>query len=445
LAKNLLENGKLRSFVASKWFPGIFQYPIALIFIVIVFELLFGHPSPGRNFGTAMTWVLWWPVIPLMFLLLGRFWCAVCPFATLSDLVQKWVGNNRPVPVFLKKYGIWIIDAAFILITWADHIFGIVESPQGSAVLLLLLVTGAVAAGSFYERRTWCRYLCFLGGLSGNYSRAGILELRGTPEKCAKCKVQACFKGSDKAAGCPMFEFPRAMDDNAKCNLCGNCVKSCPNDSIRLSLRAPSKELWFIKKPRFEESFLAIVIMGIVFIQNITMLELGTKARNYVEGLTGLNSYLLSFTITFVIAMAIPVLALYVSSRAAGLSNGEPVLKNVALFGYALIPLDLAGHLGHNLFHLLAEIIAVLYTGAALFGISAQGSTAVVGNETIKLLQFMLIGLGTVLSAYTAYRIAKYNFSGEKVPASVAPFICLIIILALVNIYLFNQPMEHRM
>ncbi len=429
----------------SKWYPAILQAPTLIVFSIIVYELLTGPAAAHDNFGTAMTWVLWWPLIPLVFLLLGRFWCSICPFATLSDLVQKVVGNLFPVPKFLRKYGIWIIDALFILITWADHVFGIVESPRGSGVLLMLIITGVIAAGAFFERRTWCRYLCFLGGLAGNYSRAGVLALRGTPEKCAQCKVLACYKGGAKAPGCPMFEFPRTMDTNARCNFCGYCVKNCPNNSVTITARVPSKELWFIRKPRFEESFLAIVIMGIVFVQNVTMLELWEKAQRWLESLLGTDNYAVTFTVTFLIAMAIPVMLLYLTSWLAGLKNAESAKMNFARFGYALIPLDFAGHMAHNLFHLLAEGKSVFYTGLALFGIINQdASLALAGTETIRNLQFSLLGLGALASVYTAYRIARANWKENQATSSFIPFAILILLLFGINIYLFLLPMAHR-
>lgn len=436
----------LKYILKSKLFPGIFQWPTLIVFAVIMYELLIGIPVASKNFGTAMTWVLWWPIIPLIFLLAGRFWCAICPFATVSDLVQRFVGNNRPVPMFLKKYGIWIIDAMFILITWADHIFGIVESPRGSGILLLMLTTGVIAAGAFFERRTWCRYLCFIGGLAGNYSRSGALELRGTPEKCAKCTVGACFRGTEKAPGCPMFEFPKTMDNNGRCNFCGYCVKNCPNDSITISARVPSKELWFIRKPKLEESFLAIVIMGIVFVQNITMLEIWAEAQRWLGDLLGTSNFNVIFTVAFIIAMAIPALLLYITSWFASLRNSDSAVMNLTRFGYALIPLDLAGHLAHNLFHLLAEGKSVLYTALALFGIQNDGaSAALAGMESIQILQFALLGLGTLASIYTAYRIAKANYEENEVIGSVIPFAILILALVAFNVYLFLLPMAHRM
>jgi polyferredoxin len=444
-------NHLIKGVLKSRWYPGVLRWPTAIVFAIIVFDLLFGDSSPHYNFGTAMTWIFWWSIIPLTFLLVGRVWCAICPFATLSDLVQKFVGNHRPVPKFLKKYGIWIIDFVYVLITWSDHVFGMVEYPRGSGVIMLLLITGVVVSGAFFERRTWCRYLCFLGGLSGNYSRSASLELRGTPEKCQKCNVAACYKGGEKAPGCPMFEFPRTMDSNARCNFCGYCVKNCPNDSIKISVRMPSKELWFIRKPKLDEAFLAVIIMGIVFVQNITMLDIWANAQHQLELFLGTDNYAITFTVIFAIAMTIPVLLLYIASWLGSRMNAESIRSNFARFGYALIPLDFAGHMAHNLFHLFAEGKAVFYTAMAMIGIKEHpASTAVLSGGTIEVMQFVLLFLGALGSMYTAYRIAKSNYGEERDPDernkkySYVPYAVLIFLLTLLNIYIFLLPMAHR-
>ncbi|MFZ5625846.1 MAG: 4Fe-4S binding protein [Bacillota bacterium] len=435
----------LKKILRFAWFPGLLQWLVLGVFTVIVYQLIAGPGSAHDNFGTAMTWVLWWPLIPLIFVIFGRFWCAICPFATVSDLVQKVVGVKGKVPNFLKKYGIWLIDLFFILITWADHVWGIVESPRGSGILLLLITTGVIIAGSFWERRTWCRYLCFLGGLAGNYSRTGALQLRATPEICANCKTLACYKGGEKAPGCPLFEVPRTMETSATCNLCGNCIKNCPNDSLQLSWRIPTSELWFIRKPRLEESFLAVVIMGIVFVQNVTMLEIWQKWQKSLEHILGTTNYGVTFTVLFLIAMSLPVAATWLTGKLAGLFNGESGWQNFARFGYALIPLDLAGHVAHNLFHILAEGKNIWYTFLALLGHETHGgSPALVGNDTIQILQFILIGLGAIGSLYTAWRIARTNYE-QKALASWLPVSILIAILTAINIYLFILPMAMRM
>lgn len=442
---NLLNNRIFKKFIKSKWYPGIFQWPVLIVFSFIVYQLLVGPSTAHDNFGTAGTWVLWWPILPIMLFLFGRFWCAICPFGLVNDLVQKFVGNNRPVPKFLRKYGIWIIDAMFIMITWSDHVWGVVESPRGSSVVLLLITIGVIFSGAFFERRTWCRYLCFLGGVSSNYTRVGMMELRATPEKCAKCKVLACYKGSKKAAGCPMFEFPRVMETNAECNFCGNCVKNCPNDSIKVYPRVPTKELWFIRKPKLPEAFLAVVIMGIVFVQNITMLTIWKDILNWLEHITGTTSYYVTFTLTFIIAMLIPIVLLSITGLIAKKFNGDSVKQNFTKFGYAIIPLDLSGHIAHNLFHLLAEGKSVIFTFIELFGINMHGSTAILNNETIQALQFILIGLGALGSIYTIYKISKHTYRNKNVIKTSIVYTSLIVFLAVVNIVLFALPMAMRM
>ena len=445
--RNLLDNRWFGGLVRSRWYPAVFQVPVAAVFGLVAYQLISGPATAHDNAGTALMWVLWWPVIPITFLLVGRFWCAVCPFATLSDLVQKVVGLHRPVPRFLKVYGIWVIDASFIAITWADHVWGIVGSPWGSGVLLLLLTTAVVVSGAFFQRRTFCRYLCFLGGLSGNYARAGMVQLRADTDVCATCTSRAaCYNGTDSTPACPLFTFPRTMDSMANCNLCASCIKSCPHDAIAITVRPPAKELWLVGRAHIEESFLAMAIMGIVLIQNVTMLTVWQDLLDWVAATTGITSYPVIFTLAFVVAVTLPVGVLLLASRLAAPASRESVRQNFARFGYALIPLDVAAHVAHNLFHLLAEGKAVIFTVGGLFGTTAEGSSAIAGTGTIQVLQYSLLAAGVALSVFTARRIAV-NRHGDTPRARrvAAPMVATVVLFGVVNAVLFALPMAHRM
>jgi ferredoxin len=275
-----------------------------------------------------------------------------------------------------------------------------------------------------------------------------MIALRATPEVCATCTSKAaCYNGSAKAAGCPMFEFPRTMESNANCNLCANCIKSCPNGSLTLTLRKPTAELWFIRKPKLEEAFLAVVIMGIVFVQNVTMLEVWQGMLSWLEGVVGTDTYAVTFSITFLLAMALPVALMALTALAAGRLNGATLARNFALFGYAIIPLDVAGHVAHNLFHLFAEGKAVWYTFLVLLGQEApSASPALLSTGTIQLMQYLLVALGVLGSLYAAYRIAKSNFdASQKTWASFAPYAALVALLGVMNVVLFVLPMAMRM
>ena len=133
----------------------------------------------------------------------------------------------------------------------------------------------------------------------------------------------------------------------------------------------------------------------------------------------------------------------YLSSKLS--ANKHSLIENFAAFGYAFIPIDVAGHLAHNLFHLLEEGKAIfaafigLFTGRIAFG------GALASTSTIKGLQFALITAGGLGTLYAAFRIAKQKegttFGAIKM---VAPHAALLLFIFAVNIYLFMGTMVHR-
>jgi hypothetical protein len=116
------------------------------------------------------------------------------------------------------------------------------------------------------------------------------------------------------------------------------------------------------------------------------------------------------------------------------------VKKNFVRFGYAIIPLDLAGHLAHNLFHIITEGKAIWYNTAALFGMNVtRGDLAFAPASSVQMIQYIIIVIGTIGSIYTAYRIGKRGSF-----KALAPYYVFMVLLAVANIYLFSLPMMHR-
>ena len=155
----------------------------------------------------------------------------------------------------------------------------------------------------------------------------------------------------------------------------------------------------------------------------------------------------LIFTVAFVIAVSLPVGLLALASRIAAAGNLENTLMNFARFGYALIPLDIAAHLAHNLFHLLAEGSLVFSTVASMFGAApADGATPLASPGVILILQMTVLALGVAGSAYTIGRISQRRYGSlARRRATTVPFMVLLGILSAINVYLFMLPMAHRM
>lgn len=439
---NLLKNAAAGAFLKSDWYPALPQALTAWVFVIVTWQLIAGNSDARHNLGSIFTWVLWWPMLPLVFLATGRLWCAVCPFGLLSDLVQKAAGRRRPVPKVMRTYGIWFIDVMFVLLTWADHVFGIFESPLLTGAFMLTLVAGVVVSGSLWQRRSWCRYLCFLGGLAGNYARNGIVELRAAPEICTTCRSKAaCYNGTETVAPCPVFEFARTIDTSANCILCGNCVKSCPNGAIEIRFRPPSMEIVTARSPQFEEAFLAIVIMGIVLVKNASDTGLWSGLLKGVESATHAGPTL-GFTLIFIAALSIPGLALALTSLGAQVLNGDGWKSNFTRFGYALIPLDMAAIVAHTCVDLLTQGGAIGYAVLALAGVeSGAASRAIADVAVIAVLQIGLIVIGAGASLHAVHRIAEsHSGARRQAMSTVAPYGAMIASFAAGNIYLFSLP-----
>ncbi len=462
---NLLNYAPLNALLKSRWYPLIFVLPTMFVFGIILLQLFFGSPEASYNFGSVMVWIFLWPILPVLFLLFGRLWCSVCPMSRVSDEVQKKVGLHKKVPKFLQKYGVWIIIFAFLMITWSDSLFGLVESPRNTGYLLLFVFAGVVLMGALFEKRAWCRYLCFLGGLSGNYSMSSALELRADGAKCRTCRDPTCYKGTEKVYGCSMFEYPRTMDSNRFCNFCSNCIKNCHQDAIRITPRPPTSELWAMKKSRFEDSFLATALIGIVVSQTVVMLEVWEPFMTWFENTTGISDFTIAWTVIFAGAMLIPLLLMLFSSfisslfpEKTGLDGMIPdqtaevnlvsesgdvgtMLSNFVRYGYSLIPLGLGIHLAHNAKHFLGEGLSVIYTSASLVGLEYTGDLSLLNMPTIQVIQYILTLLGILGSVYTAYRITL-NSPGSR--ASVMPYILLILMFGAIALWMYSIPMAAR-
>jgi ferredoxin len=107
-----------------------------------------------------------------------------------------------------------------------------------------LLLVGIVALNWVAERRrTWCRYLCPLGGLLGLVSRVAILRRVVGEDACRHCLrcARACPTGT--------IDAETFASDPAECTVCLDCLPECPTPGGQTwgrpqgaSLLAPAQE-----------------------------------------------------------------------------------------------------------------------------------------------------------------------------------------------------------
>lgn len=325
-------------------YPGVLQWLSVLFFVPVVGFLLFG-PADKDNLANLLIWLVWWPLLCVMFIVAGRIWCGVCPFSKVSDSLQRLVGLRLAVPDFLKEQGLWLILIAFLLLSWLEETAGIVDSPRQTAIMLLTILTGAVAFGLFFQGRVWCRYVCPIGGISHVYARGSLFKVRPQEAICADCTTKDCVVPDAHYAGCPMHLSPFAMDSVANCNLCGACLKRCQHGSLGVSLEAPSQDLAASSTMPPVVLWLIALLAGL-----ISFLNGLDSGRLPMEAWVDQAAYpVLAKTLLMAVALAASWWLLNGVARLAAGGSAARMSPTawLALGARPLIPLLLFSHLGH--------------------------------------------------------------------------------------------------
>ncbi len=432
-------------FMTSPFYPAVFLVPSAAIFGLVVYFGIFGTERPAYNFATTLTWNIWWPLLPISLILLGRVWCAICPIVPVISAVQ-WLTKPKALPgKFLKRYGIWLMGLGFVLLTLADRLWQITGSPVGTAFFLLLLAVVAAVAAAFYVGRAFCRFICPIGALTGLYSMVAMVGLRSKGKvECQGCGKE-CFKGSSSHAGCPLYQYVNTMDSNRNCNLCAECLKSCPKGSIKLSIRMPGKDLWQLRSPILGEALLVIFLVGMVFFQTVDMSKGWGDYMRWLLQFVPFGSYKLGIAISFAGVLAVIAFAyLAVSKWSAGTQKWS---HNFAFFGYAYIPLALAVHVAHNSGHLMSEGPNALRIAAKTLAnpLSVAAAQSPIAESASMSLVYLLplVVLGGVGSAYAAWRISRRSDLQDS-RSKLLPHLVLVAVLTAVFAVAFLLPMAPR-
>jgi len=252
----------LRWLARRRWFPLAPTIVLLLALGALVFVGLRGTPVGNRNGLVVFVWILWWfLLIAAVLPLASRAWCAACPIPFFGDWLQRrtllgvrvrgrddtrggslvigrnrYFGLGRRWPRALAN--LWPQSAGFLLLATFSAV--LLTSPLATAVTLGGMVAAATAVAFVFRQRTFCRFLCPVGGFLSLYSMPAPLAVRVRDGAvCASCREKACVAGNERGWGCPWLEHPSRMERNNACGLCLECFKTCPHDNVSIFARSP--------------------------------------------------------------------------------------------------------------------------------------------------------------------------------------------------------------
>jgi polyferredoxin len=465
---NLLEIAWIKGLLQSKYVQPVFQIPLLAVFIILLILAFVDIQDSGKNLSVIVIWTLWWTGIIFTFVLVGRLWCFMCPVGAIAEWTSRIFKPRRQFPSKLQN--VWFANLFFVLLTWLDIQIGVVRNPVVTGSLLIGITAAAIGIGMRFQRRTFCRYLCPIGGLIGIYAMFSAVELRSKDgDVCRNHKRKDCYLGNKRGYGCPMFETIPKMDSNNVCNFCGECIKSCPKNNITIRARSFFKDAWTSRNKSLDEATLAVVLVGVAIFVTGDMLEpwagwMDSAMKLFPADLFGIEytytvevmtKSILYFSVSLLLIPGLILLASALSNSIVGEENHNGLKQTFIKFGYMFIPIGLSMHLAHNTGHLLNEsggiipaLQRVLNKYTSLYAGDPNWNMAISPLMDPVYLYWIQMGLLLIFYAfalYAGYRLAMVHFKDHDTSfKAVLPMIAASFVLMAVNVYLLNLPMAPR-
>lgn len=219
----------MRRLLTLRGWPLVPQIVVAAALAAVVAALAFGDANPEHNLGMYLLWGLWWAVLPLSFVVLGRLWCAICPVTLLGDWAAQAFPGRPAFPGFVGRNAAVFLVASFAAVHLANLWFAFEGERRATGALLAVLGSAAFALTLSFRDRRWCSALCPVGAMGSFLARLSLLRIANGAAPCPReCALRACDAGGAGPTLCPVGLDLRAGIDPGACILCGACLKACP-------------------------------------------------------------------------------------------------------------------------------------------------------------------------------------------------------------------------
>lgn len=198
----------------------------------VIFSLL-----SGTFYAAVMHYLVAKVFGPLLF---GRLWCG---WACWSVMIFDLLPYKRPAGRLPEKWG-WLryghvaLSIGLVLMLWFS--FGYHPGTTSTDALIWFLGgnalyygTGIALAVTLKDNRAFCKYLCPVSVPLKLTSRFSLMKIGTDDAKCNDC--QACAKSCPMDIRIPDYVHAGERVLSTECTLCQTCVTVCAHDALNLS------------------------------------------------------------------------------------------------------------------------------------------------------------------------------------------------------------------
>ncbi len=455
---NLLRQPLLRRVLSHRLFPFALILPNLFVFTLVILTGLFGTPVGNANFSIIFVWIVWWAILIMLLIPVGaRSWCTMCPIPAVGEWVQRRavVDRSPKRPFTLGKEwprplrNIWLQNFSFLAVAAFSAI--VLTRPFVTGALLLGFMVVALALFLIYRRRAFCRYVCPVSGFIGLYSTAAPLEIRVIdPDVCLRhcgIKGKECVKGSAEGYGCPWMEYPGTLDRNSYCGMCTECLKTCPQENLALSVRPFGADL-LVPKRRLDEAFKGFIMLGAAVLYSVVMLGRWGWIKDWANLGSGSMLHFAGYIGLLITAMLVVTPAVFIAvawgAKLLSRASNVPIRHLFVSFAYTTVPLGLATWIAFsfsfvfiNVSYAIPVVSDPFGWGWNLFGTAGYHWTPYF-PQLLPYLQVPVLAVGLVVSIMLGQRIALENFGdAQRAQRAALPVTIILTLITLVLLWLY--------
>lgn len=430
---------RVAKLLQNRKFQFLTIVPNQLIFWFVILIGFVGTADPGLNFGTAITWYIWFALVFVLMVVVGRAWCLMCPFGGFGEWIQRktfWkrtqsrLGLGLKFPERAAQYGFLTSIGAFVLLTWLEEFFNIAGpgNPTATSYMVLGIVASALLFFLVYERRTFCRYVCPLSGLIGTVGSMGMAAGFRTRDRevCLTCETKDCMRGGENGYGCPWYTWPGSADSNAACGLCSECYKGCPSGNVGLYVQRPLTSVIAPSRRRADIAWAVAILWGLVMYQQINALPAYATIDDWLNKNMNFPQYpnpvdylvIIGGVALLMAGLSWVVAKLFAADDLVIPRGGESFLSRTSKFRaffipmmYGLIPVVGSDYFARQMPKLFKHATRIVPAVGHLFGAGSSTSalykTSILSDPSIVTAQLVVIALGTLAAMWATWRIAK--------------------------------------
>lgn len=445
-----MTNNFLTKIFRSKYFLFVMQLITLTAFALIVASAI--SVGPGNNYKITkilqhtnlpnlLVWSYWFSAIIIVAIFFGRFWCTVCPMELVISIFNRFGLKLKPGK-FLKSG--WVVTILYtIILIFGINIFLIQWIPMNMAFYMLSLLGLVIIVSLIWEKRTFCSYFCPIGFLLKLYSLFSTIRIKNkSDEVCKNCKTKDCISNKKQYnlfnRSCTSNVNPPNLKYKNECILCGECIKTCPHDNLKIGFSKPSlKKIANINFSSSEIGFI-MIITGLVIWEILFKWEVARGffmfPQYFITDFFGLKGFSFKLSKALLFFIIYPGFLFLLSSLIMKLFTKKSFKRCLSNVSLSILPIIVCMHILSAILIMIEHSVYIKYAIADPVGLRTAYdilNNVIIINKTyylpwlITLISITLPIIGLIIS----FKIIKFRKTNDKVQRTLSFLISIIYFL----------------